>query len=38
MWGWMGTGTILKVLAGIGVGMGIRVTGMGINICSHAAL
>jgi len=25
--GWMGTGTILKLLAGIWVGMGIRVTG-----------
>ena len=25
---WMGTGTILKLLAGIGVGMGIRVAGM----------
>jgi len=27
MRGWMRTGTILKLLAGIGVGMGIRVTG-----------
>jgi len=28
MWGWMGTGMILKLVAGIGVGMGIRVLGM----------
>ena len=27
MRGWMGTGTILKLVAGIGVGMGIRVPG-----------
>ena len=27
MRGWMGMGTILKLLAGIGVGMGIRVMG-----------
>jgi len=26
--GWMGTGTILKLVAGLGVGMGIRVPGM----------
>ena len=41
MRGWMGMGTILKLLAGIGVGMGIRVTGtvrMDINICPRAAL
>jgi len=41
MWGWMGTGTILKLVAGIGVGMGIRVPGTvgdGVNICPHAAL
>ena len=44
MRGWMGTGTILKLVAGIGVGMGISVPGtvgqsrMGINICPRAAL
>jgi len=27
--GWMGTGTISKLVAGIGVGMGIRVPGTG---------
>jgi len=34
-------GMILKLVAGIGLGMGIRVAGtvwMGINICPHAAL
>ena len=41
MRGWMGTEMILKLVAGIGVGMGIRVQeqlGMGVNICPHAAL
>jgi len=27
MRGWMGTGTILKLVAGIGMGMGFRVPG-----------
>jgi len=27
MWGWVGTGTILKLVAGLGVEMGIRVPG-----------
>jgi len=41
MRGWMGTWTILKLVAGIGLEMGIRVlgmVGMGINICPCAAL
>jgi len=41
MRGWMGTGRILKLLAGIGGGDGVRVpgtAGMRINICPRAAL
>jgi len=41
MRGWMGMETILKLVAEIGVGMGIRIpgtVGMGINICPCAAL
>jgi len=37
----MGMGTILKLVAGIRVGIGIRIlgmVGMGINICPRAAL
>ena len=37
MRGRMGTGTILKLVAGIGVGMGIRVQGT-VGDLSHAAL
>ena len=43
--GWMGTGMvaagtgmILKLVLVIGVGMRLRVVGMGTNICPHAAL
>jgi len=41
MRGWLGMETILKLFAGIGVWMGIRVSGtvgMGINISPRAAL
>jgi len=42
MWGWMGTGTILTlVAAGPWFGMGLRVpgtVGVGINICPRAVL
>jgi len=41
MRGWMGTGTILKLVAGLGVGMGIRVSGMigdGYKYLSRAAV
>ena len=44
MQGWMGSGMILKLVAEIGVVMGISVPGtvgqsrMGINICPRAAL